>query len=103
MIPEKRSRARCSSPWRGRRTGTTFRAGDKVYVDVESVDRFKRQIDFRLADCAQPLNERGESGFAGAKIADARKAKKSKSYKEFSGRGGKGGRRGGGKGGKKRR
>lgn len=88
---------------RGRRTGTTFRAGDKVYVDVESVDRFKRQIDFRLADCAQPLNERGESGFAGAKIADARKAKKSKSYKEFSGRGGKGGRRGGGKGGKKRR
>ncbi len=88
---------------RGRRTGTTFRAGDKVYVDVESVDRFKRQIDFRLADCAQPLNEHGESGFAGAKIADARKAKKSKSYKEFSGRGGKGGRRGGGKGGKKRR
>lgn len=88
---------------RGRRTGTTFRAGDKVYVDVESVDRFKRQIDFRLADCAQPLNERGESGFAGAKIADARKAKKGKSYKEFSGRGGKGGRRGGGKGGKKRR
>ena len=53
---------------RGRRTGTTFRAGDKVYVDVESVDRFKRQIDFRLADCAQPLNERGESGFAGAKM-----------------------------------
>lgn len=77
---------------RGRRTGTTFRAGDKVYVDVESVDRFKRQIDFRLADCAQPLNERGESGFAGAKIADARKSK-NKSYKEF----------GGGKGGKRRR
>lgn len=81
---------------RGRRTGTTFRAGDKVYVDVESVDRFKRQIDFRLADCAQPLNERGESGFAGAKIADARKSK-NKSYKEF------GGRKGGGKGGKRRR
>lgn len=85
---------------RGRRTGTTFRAGDKVYVDVESVDRFKRQIDFRLADCAQPLNERGESGFAGAKIADARKSK-NKSYKEFGGR--KGGRKGGGKGGKRRR
>lgn len=91
---------------RGRRTGTTFRAGDKVYVDVESVDRFKRQIDFRLADCAQPLNERGESGFAGAKIADARKSK-NKSYKEFGGRrekgGRKGGRKGGGKGGKRRR
>lgn len=83
---------------RGRRTGTTFRAGDKVYVDVESVDRFKRQIDFRLADCAQPLNERGESGFAGAKIADARKSK-NKSYKEFGGRREKGG----GKGGKRRR
>lgn len=87
---------------RGRRTGTTFRAGDKVYVDVESVDRFKRQIDFRLADCAQPLNERGESGFAGAKIADARKSK-NKSYKEFGGRREKGGRKGGGKGGKRRR
>lgn len=87
---------------RGRRTGTTFRAGDKVYVDVESVDRFKRQIDFRLADCAQPLNERGESGFAGAKIADARKSK-NKSYKEFGGRRKKGGRKGGGKGGKRRR
>ena len=79
---------------RGRRTGTTFRAGDKVYVDVESVDRFKRQIDFRLADCAQPLNERGESGFAGAKIADARKSK-NKSYKEFGGRREKGGHKGG--------
>ncbi len=87
---------------RGRRTGTTFRAGDKVYVDVESVDRFKRQIDFRLADCAQPLNERCESGFAGAKIADARKSK-NKSYKEFGGRREKGGRKGGGKGGKRRR
>lgn len=87
---------------RGRRTGTTFHAGDKVYVDVESVDRFKRQIDFRLADCAQPLNERGESGFAGAKIADARKSK-NKSYKEFGGRREKGGRKGGGKGGKRRR
>lgn len=87
---------------RGRRTGTAFRAGDKVYVDVESVDRFKRQIDFRLADCAQPLNERGESGFAGAKIADARKSK-NKSYKEFGGRREKGGRKGGGKGGKRRR
>ena len=87
---------------RGRRTGTTFRAGDKVYVDVESVDRFKRQIDFRLADCAQPLNERGESGFAGAKIADARKSK-NKSYKEFGGRREQGGRKGGGKGGKRRR
>ena len=87
---------------RGRRTGTPFRAGDKVYVDVESVDRFKRQIDFRLADCAQPLNERGESGFAGANIADARKSK-NKSYKEFGGRREKGGRKGCGKGGKRRR
>ena len=41
--------------------------------------------------------ERGESGFAGAKIADARKSK-NKSYKEFGGRREKGGRKGGGKG-----
>ncbi len=34
---------------RGRRTGETFKTGDKVRVEVESVDRFKRQIDFRLA------------------------------------------------------
>lgn len=34
---------------RGRSSGTTFRVGDKVRVEVESVDRFKRQIDFHLA------------------------------------------------------
>lgn len=45
---------------RGRRTGSTFRAGDRVFVDVESVDRFKRQIDFHMADCAQPEPVRGD-------------------------------------------
>lgn len=38
---------------RGRRTGTQIRIGDKVKVEVESVDRFKRQIDFHLAGSAQ--------------------------------------------------
>ena len=39
---------------RGRK-GRAFAIGDRIYVDVESVDRFKRQIDFRLAsDVEQP-------------------------------------------------
>lgn len=57
---------------RGRRTGSTFRAGDRVFVDVESVDRFKRQIDFHMADCAQPEPVRGEpqaSGFKMGKVS----------------------------------
>ncbi len=34
---------------KGRSGGTVIRIGDKVRVEVESVDRFKRQIDFHLA------------------------------------------------------
>jgi len=33
----------------GRRTGRRYAAGDRVRVVVERVDRFKRQLDFRLA------------------------------------------------------
>ncbi len=33
----------------GRRTGTAFKVGGKVLVEVESVDRYKRQIDFMLS------------------------------------------------------
>lgn len=40
----------------GRRTGTTFKVGDKVRLEVESVDRYKRQIDFRLTR-ADPHND----------------------------------------------
>lgn len=34
---------------RGRRTGKTVKVGDRIKVCVESVDRFKRQIDFARA------------------------------------------------------
>ena len=33
----------------GRRTGRIHAPGDAVEVTVERVDRFKRQVDFRLA------------------------------------------------------
>lgn len=42
----------------GRRTGRRYAAGDRVKVTVDRVDRFKRQLDFRLArenrDAAAP-------------------------------------------------
>ena len=34
---------------RGRRTNQVFKLGDKVMLKVESVDVYKRQIDFALA------------------------------------------------------
>jgi ribonuclease R len=34
----------------GRRTGRTIRLGDEVTVQVATVDSFKKQVDFRLAD-----------------------------------------------------
>lgn len=43
---------------RGRRTGRTFSVGEKVRVEVESVDRFKRQIDFHIAGSYQSKNKR---------------------------------------------
>ncbi|MFW5883315.1 MAG: ribonuclease R family protein [Verrucomicrobiota bacterium] len=33
----------------GRRTGKRYKLGDKIDVEVDRVDRFKRQIDFRMA------------------------------------------------------
>ncbi len=33
---------------KGKSTGITYKVGDKVKVEVESIDRFKRQIDFHL-------------------------------------------------------
>jgi len=38
---------------KGKSSGTTIHIGDKVAVEVESVDRFKRQIDFHLAQSAR--------------------------------------------------
>lgn len=37
---------------RGRSGGNVLKVGDKVRVEVESVDRFKRQIDFHMPDAA---------------------------------------------------
>ena len=41
---------------RGRKSGEIIKIGDKVMVEVEAVDRFKRQIDFHLAGLKQPAN-----------------------------------------------
>ena len=38
-----------STELRGRSSGTTYHLGDKIRVEVESIDRFKRQIDFHIA------------------------------------------------------
>lgn len=66
----------------GRRTGQAFRAGDKVFVDVESVDRFKRQIDFHLADCPQPETVREDISATGYKIGKVSRGGGSKSAKK---------------------
>ena len=39
---------------RGSRTGRVFMAGGTIQVTVDRVDRFKRQVDFRLYDDRQP-------------------------------------------------
>ena len=39
---------------RGSRTGRTFMAGGTIQVTVDRVDRYKRQVDFRLADPGPP-------------------------------------------------
>jgi ribonuclease R len=39
-----------STELRGRSSGNVYRLGDKVSVEVESIDRFKRQIDFHIAN-----------------------------------------------------
>ncbi len=39
-----------STELRGRRTNQSFKVGDKIMLKVESVDIFKRQIDFILAE-----------------------------------------------------
>ena len=39
---------------RGSRSGRTFMAGGTILVTVDRVDRYKRQVDFRLADPAPP-------------------------------------------------
>ncbi|MBE6412650.1 MAG: RNB domain-containing ribonuclease [Opitutales bacterium] len=41
-----------STELRGRSSGNVYRLGDKISVEVESIDRFKRQIDFHIANSA---------------------------------------------------
>ena len=47
---------------RGSRTGRTFMAGGTIMVTVDRVDRYKRQVDFRLAEetpvRARPTDQR---------------------------------------------
>lgn len=57
----------------GRRRGTAYTIGQKIKVVVESVDRFKRQMDFRLASSLQPQKQ----------SASAPRAKRGKSKKKF--------------------
>jgi ribonuclease R len=38
----------------GRRTRRLFKLGDKVEIQIAKVDRFKRQVDFKLADNGRP-------------------------------------------------
>jgi ribonuclease R len=59
---------------KGERTGTTYRLGDGLTVQVARVDMDDRKIDFGLADDKprprrQPRKRRGESG--GPKAAAA--------------------------------
>ena len=74
---------------RGRRTGSTFRAGDRVFVDVESVDRFKRQIDFHMADCAQPEPVRDGASASGFKIGAVSRTDRPGGARKKPGKGGK--------------
>jgi ribonuclease R len=39
----------------GRRTRRVFKLGDNVQVQVAKVDRFKRQVDFKLAELRKPV------------------------------------------------
>ena len=42
----------------GRRSGRTYSVADTVQVQVERVDRFKRQIDFRIVPAQAPAREK---------------------------------------------
>jgi ribonuclease R len=44
----------------GRRTRRIFKLGDRIEVQVAKVDRFKRQVDFKLADQGQPTLRPGK-------------------------------------------
>jgi ribonuclease R len=46
---------------RGRRTNQVFKVGDKVKLKVESVDIFKRQIDFVLAETTTSYSKRSKN------------------------------------------
>ena len=44
----------------GGRTGRRFSPGSQVRVTVDRVDRFKRQVDFRLAEEPEAQKQRGD-------------------------------------------
>lgn len=62
----------------GRRSGRTYSVGDTVPVQVERVDRFKRQIDFRIkAENINPKNPK-KAHLGKKKPATAKSAKSAK-------------------------
>jgi ribonuclease R len=46
---------------RGSRTGRTFVTGSTIQVVVDRIDRYKRQVDFRLAELSTPKSRSGYS------------------------------------------
>ncbi len=63
----------------GRRTGKTYRIGQKMEVVVERVDRFKRQIDFRIHEKAPGSSDSAQSGSLPGKNSKRDLRKRSKS------------------------
>ena len=44
----------------GRRTKTKYTLGQSIQVQIERVDRFKRQIDFRVSGIVDSLNQKAD-------------------------------------------
>jgi ribonuclease R len=51
----------CGNILRGSRTGRTFVTGSTIQVVVDRIDRYKRQVDFRLAELSTPKSRSGYS------------------------------------------
>jgi ribonuclease R len=51
----------------GRRSRRVIRLGDRLEVQVANVDRFKKQVDFRLADSAEAIGAK-TTGVAGGNV-----------------------------------
>ncbi|MGB0370823.1 MAG: ribonuclease R family protein [Opitutales bacterium] len=79
----------------GRRKHRTFSIGDKVQVVVETVDRFKRQMNFTLSDeefkrpnrpTQTTSSQTGERIFKPKALVEASKKRESRSFKRSTGK-----------------